>query len=79
MRAFRADRVVSANGAGDAAIAGFLAGVTRGYALEDCVRLAVAAGAASGGGVDAISGLLPIEKLEERIRDGWPTGREIRD
>ena len=79
MRAFRADRVVSANGAGDAAIAGFLAGVTRGNAREDCVRLAVAAGSASVGGFDAISGLLPIEKLEARIRDGWPTGREIRD
>lgn len=78
VRAFRADHLVSANGAGDAAVAGFLAGILRGHSLEESVRLGAASGACSVGGYDAVGSLLPIRALMEKIRDGWPPGREIR-
>ena len=74
--AFRAERVVSANGAGDAAIAGFLAGIVGGKGFDESVRLALAAGACSVGGFDAVSGLLPMEEMLSRIRAGWPRGEE---
>lgn len=70
--AFRAERVVSANGAGDAAIAGFLAGIVGGHGLDESLRLGLAAGACSVGGYDAVSGLLSIDEMLSKIGDGWP-------
>lgn len=75
-RAYCAERVVSANGAGDAAIAGFLAGVTEGHGFDESVSLALAAGALSVGGYDAVSGLLPIGEMLSKIRAGWPRGKK---
>ena len=49
--------VVDANGAGDAYVAGFLAGVTRGWGLTDCARMATAVGAMCVGALGTTSGI----------------------
>ncbi len=68
---FRADIVRSGTGAGDTSIAAFLAAVLRGRKPEDCLKLACAEGACCVTAYDALSGLKPLEELEERIRKGW--------
>lgn len=69
---FRAGCVRSGTGAGDTSIAAFLTGVLRGFAPADCAALAAAEGACCVTAYDALSGLLPIEELTNRIRAGWP-------
>ena len=68
---FRADIVRSGAGAGDTRIAAFLAAVLSGRAPEECLKLACAEGACCVTTYDALSGLKPLEELEERIRKGW--------
>lgn len=65
------ERVVSAAGAGDTCIAAFLAAMLRACPMEDCVRLAAAAGASCVATYDALSGLGPLEELQRRIDGGW--------
>ena len=77
--AFRAEKVVSANGAGDASIAGFLAGIVGGHGFDESLRLGLAAGACSVGGYDAVSGLLSIAEMLSKIGDGWPRVDDISD
>lgn len=69
--AFRADTVRSATGAGDTSIAAFLAAVLSGRGPEACIQLASAEGACCVTAYDALSGLKPLDELEERIRGGW--------
>lgn len=66
------DRVVAATGAGDSCIAAFLTAMLQGRALVNCVHLAAAAGACCVSAYDSLSGLVPLEELERRIRAGWP-------
>ena len=68
---FRADRVLSGTGAGDTSIAAFLAAVLSGRGPEACAALAGAEGACCVTAYDALSGLKPLDELEERIRRGW--------
>ena len=68
---FRADIVRSGTGAGDTSIAAFLVAVLSGRDPEDCLKLACAEGACCVTTYDALSGLKPLEELEERIRKGW--------
>ncbi len=68
---FRADIVRSGAGAGDTSIAAFLAAVLSGRDPETCVALAGAEGACCVTTYDALSGLKPLDELEERIRRGW--------
>ena len=68
---FPADIVRSATGAGDTSIAAFLAAVLSGRTPEACVALACAEGACCVTAYDALSGLKPLEQLEEKIRAGW--------
>ena len=68
---FRADIVRSGTGAGDTSIAAFLAAVLSGRDPEACVALAAAEGACCVTAYDALSGLKPLDELEERIRRGW--------
>lgn len=68
---FRVETVRSATGAGDAAIAGFLSAMVNGYGPEECAAFAAAEGACSVTGYDALSGLLPLSELKERIQAGW--------
>lgn len=71
--AYSVEKVRSAIGAGDTCIAAFLLAVLSGKSLEDSVRLAAAEGACCVTTYDALSGLLPLDELENRIASGWPT------
>ena len=68
---FKADVVRSATGAGDTSIAAFLAAVLEGKGPAACIALAAAEGACCVTAYDALSGLKPLDELEERIRKGW--------
>ena len=68
---FKADTVRSGAGAGDTSIAAFLAAVLSGRKPAECVALACAEGACCVTTYDTISGLKPLDELEERIRKGW--------
>ena len=65
------DRILSGTGAGDTSIAAFLTSMLQGYGPEKCMQYATATGAMCVSSYDALSGLLPLEKLEERIQAGW--------
>ena len=68
---FKADIVRSGAGAGDTSIAAFLAAVLDGRKPADCIALACAEGACCVTTYDTLSGLKPLNELEERIRRGW--------
>ena len=68
---FKADIVRSGAGAGDTSIAAFLAAVLSGRKPAECVALACAEGACCVTTYDTLSGLKPLDELEERIRNGW--------
>ncbi|MBW6465310.1 MAG: carbohydrate kinase family protein [Brevefilum sp.] len=70
--AFQAS-VLATTGAGDAAIAGFLAGILGASSPETALKAAAAAGALSVETPDAYSGLMPWEALWARINQGWAT------
>jgi len=63
--------VAGTTGAGDAAIAGFLAGLLRDLSLEEALTVAVAAGACNVETPDAVSGVRPWEEMWRRVRGGW--------
>lgn len=65
------ERVLSGTGAGDTSIAAFLTAMLEGSSLEECMHLAAAAGACCVAAYDALSGLLPLDGLREKIRQGW--------
>ncbi len=65
------DRFAAATGAGDVAIAGFLKGVLDGLQARECLQIAAAAGAQCVTAYDALGGLLPAERLYDKIRAGW--------
>ena len=54
---YKAGRIVSTTGAGDCAIAGFLAALLRRTSVEDALRYAVATGAQNVQAADAVSGV----------------------
>ena len=62
---FRAEIVRSGTGAGDVSIAAWLTALMRGDTPEVCTRLAAAEGAASVTAYDALSGILPLEELND--------------
>lgn len=68
---FIPEHLVSATGAGDAAIAAFLTSVIKGYGPEDCVKYATATGALAVTGYDALSGLKSFEEIDRMIASGW--------
>lgn len=70
---FRAEKVLSATGAGDTSIAAFLAAVLNAEKPTDCVALAAAEGACAVTTYDALSGLKTLDELKKRINDGWET------
>ena len=67
---FRVD-VVGTTGAGDAAIAGFLAGLLRDLSPEEALTAAVAVGACNVETADAVSGVRPWDEMWQRVQDGW--------
>jgi sugar/nucleoside kinase (ribokinase family) len=68
---FQASRVAGTTGAGDAAIAGFLASVAKGLAAEDALTMAVAAGACCVEAPDAVSGVRSWDETAARVKAGW--------
>ena len=66
---YPAEIVRSATGAGDVSIAAYLTALMNGEAPEDCAKLAAAEGAASVSTYDALSGILPMDKLKKRIME----------
>lgn len=70
-RSFVPEKILSGTGAGDTSIAAFLVSVLEGCSLEEAVEMALATGASCLGAYDALSGLLPFEKLREKIGRGW--------
>lgn len=70
-KAYPAEKLCSATGAGDTCIAAFLTAMLDGRTLEDCLRLAAATGASCVEAYDALSGLKPFEVLEEKMSRGW--------
>jgi sugar/nucleoside kinase (ribokinase family) len=66
------ERIASATGAGDAAIAGFLAACLKGNTPERAMAFLAAAGAQNLAAFDAVSGLRPWPETEEAVRAGLP-------
>jgi len=64
-------QVVGTTGAGDATIAGFLAGLLRGLRVKEALRMAVAVGACNVEAADALGGLRSWEATAERVAAGW--------
>ena len=64
--------VAGTTGAGDCAIAGFLAALAQGCGPQEALRMAAAAGAASVERPDATSGVPPWPQLAARVAAGWP-------
>ena len=64
--------VVGTTGAGDAAIAGFIAGLLRGLAPAATLTAAVAVGACNVEAADALSGIRTWDETMGRIAAGWP-------
>lgn len=67
--------VVGTTGAGDATIAGFLAGLLRNLPPEEAVTAAVAVGACNIEAADALGGLRSWEETLERVAAGWERHR----
>lgn len=70
-KSYKPDRVLSGTGAGDTSIAAFLTGMLNGESPENCMHLAAATGACCVSSYDALSGLLPMDELKEKIAKGW--------
>jgi len=64
--------VVGTTGSGDCTVAGFLAGLLHGLPPEEAMAAAVAVGACSVEAADATSGVPTWERVQKRIRSGWP-------
>lgn len=64
--------VAGTTGAGDCAVAGFLASLLEGRSPEESLAVAAAAGAASVEQADATSGIPAREDLVARVEAGWP-------
>lgn len=65
-------QVIGTTGAGDCAIAGFLAAVLRGQPPTEALMAATAAGAFNVEAADAVSGIPTWETLQARVAAGWP-------
>lgn len=70
-KSYKPVRLLSACGAGDASIAGFLKAFADGLTPQRCLSCAAAAGACRVEAYDVFSGLVPFDKLIERIDSGW--------
>ena len=59
-------------GAGDATVAGFLAGILRGFEPEDCLTVAVATGASRVESSHGTADIPHLEAIQARFAAGWP-------
>ena len=70
--AFQVD-VAGTTGAGDAAYAGLLAALIRGYDVQDCAKIACAVAACNIEAADATSGVRSWDETMARLDAGWRT------
>jgi sugar/nucleoside kinase (ribokinase family) len=63
---------VGTTGAGDAAVAGFLAGLLGGSSPEETILLATAVAACSVEAPDPTSGIRSVTETIRRVKEGWP-------
>jgi len=63
--------VAGTTGAGDATIAGLIAGLLRGLGPAEAATAAVAVGACNVEAADALGGIRPWEQTWQRVRAGW--------
>lgn len=70
--AYHVPNEASATGAGDSAIAGFLASFMRGETIEDALTYGAAAGAQNVTAYDALSGLKSFPETKAILAQGWP-------
>ena len=70
-KSFVPDEIVSGTGCGDTAIAGFLSTMLDGKSIKECVTIASGCGAMCVTKMDALSGLITLEDLRNRIDGGW--------
>lgn len=70
-KSFVPDEIVSGTGCGDTAIAGFLSTMLDGKSIKECVTIASGCGAMCVTKMDALSGLVTLEELRNRIEGGW--------
>lgn len=65
---YRVEHFKSALAGGDTTVAGFLAGMIRGYDLEDCARIACQTGGLCCTTYDSISGLRPLDQVVALVK-----------
>ena len=70
---FKPTSIASTTGAGDCAIAGFLASFLRGFGPEESLKMAAAVGAFNLEQVDASSGVPHWDVVRNRVIKGWTT------
>ena len=68
---YHAKKFVSAAGAGDSAIAGFLVALLKGETIEMCLNYASMCGAQNVQALDTVSGMLNWEETTNKIKSGW--------
>ncbi len=68
---FRPEPLIGTTGAGDTTIAGFIAAILHGQAIEDAMTSAVAVGACNVEAADALGGVRPWDVTQTRIQAGW--------
>ena len=68
---YRAEEFVSAAGAGDSAIAGFLIALLKGETIEMCLKVAAMCGADNVRALDTISGINNWGETTKKIKSGW--------
>lgn len=64
-------KVAGTTGAGDATLAGFLAGLLRGLSPEETVTMGCAVGGCNVEAADSLSGIRGWEATRQRIARGW--------
>ncbi len=69
---YRAD-VVGTTGSGDCTVAGLIAAVCQGLSPQQAVTLATAVGACSVEHASATAGVPSLDRITQRLNDGWPT------
>ena len=68
---YHADKFISAAGAGDSSIAGFLAALLKGETIEMCLKYACMCGAQNVQALDTLSGIINWEETTIKIKSGW--------
>lgn len=76
-KSFVPDQIVSGTGCGDTAIAGFLITMLEGKPIKECVTIASGCGAMCITKMDALSGLVTLEELRDKIESGWEKVKSI--